>query len=378
MRKLIHKLLLSNLFSMNHTNFLKKSGVLVLSAVLLSSCSLFGGGVAPEQNVRSMQSKLWGREIKSGNTTGTIAVDMTSPNATTGKAEEVKFSVAANGDFDIATKGDEKLQANLKFDMNTTAPDGTAVSGNVETDLAYLTKRLYINLKTLNLNLPEFEQYKSFIEPFKNNWYFIDTSKANNPVTAEVSVENKLTPEQEAKIKEILSKTDLFNVTKDLGNTTLNGIEMYHYAVALNKNSIVPFIKEVSTIIDQPFTTTNEKDVTDGLDKINVTGEIWIGVKDNDLYRMNGTIAINDPTAKSTGTIAVDLTLDPNKTVSITAPAGAKDLMEEVGKIFGAPSTDLNTNGNTQIPDKNGNPDIPSNSNIPLDLNMNVDIPQGQ
>jgi len=360
---------------MTPVNHLKQAGVLALTILLFSSCSLFGGGVAPEQNVRSMQSKLWGREMKSGNIMGTLAVDMTFPNAETSKTEQVKFSLATNGDFDIATKGDEKVKVNLSFDLNTKTPEGNPSSGKMAIDLIYLMKKLYLNLKDLQVNLPEFEQYKSFIDPLKNNWYFIDTSKANNPVTAEVSIENKLTPEQEAKIKELLSKTDLFKVTKDLGNTTLNGVEMYHYAVALDKNSIIPFMKEVSPIIKEPFTSENEKEVQDGLQKMDMSGEMWIGVKDTNLYRLMGSIAMNNPSEKSTGTISIDLTLDPNKTVSIQAPAGAKDLMEEVGKIFGAPSTDLNTNGNMQIPDQNGDLDTPSNSDIPLDLNMNVDIP---
>jgi hypothetical protein len=323
---------------MTSINHLKQSGVLAVTILLFSSCSLFGGGVAPEQNVRSMQSKLWGREMKSGNIMGTLAVDMTFPNAETSKTEQVKFSLATNGDFDIATKGDEKVKVNLSFDLNTKTPEGNPASGKMAIDFIYLMKKLYLNLKDLQVNLPEFEQYKSFIAPLKNNWYFIDTSKANNPVKAEVpiSIENKLTPEQEAKIKELLSKTDLFKVTKDLGNTTLNGVEVYHYTVALDKNSIIPLMKEVSLIINEPFTSENEKEVQDGLQKIeNMSGEMWIGVKDTNLYRLMGSIAINNPNEKSTGTISIDLTFDPNKTVSIQAPTGAKDLIEEAGKILG-------------------------------------------
>jgi len=79
----------------------------------------------------------------------------------------------------------------------------------------------------------------------------------------------------------------------------------------------------------------NEKEVQDGLQKMDMSGEMWIGVKDTNLYRLMGSIAINNPSEKSTGTISIDLTFDPNKTVSIQAPTGAKDLIEEAGKILG-------------------------------------------
>lgn len=353
---------------------MKKAGLLLLGLLVISGCSFFGGPTKEQQVMRDMQSKLWGRDMKSGNIAGTVTFDVTQGT------EKMNLTASVNTDFDIATKDSEKAHVTVEFSGNGKAPTGEDLSGKINLELSYVAKMLYLKLSEFAITPEpaELAPMLDMVKSFKGQWYVIDTGiLTGTPGAAEAKTESNVSKDQEAKIKELLGKSDIFKVTKAYANETLNGVETYHYAITIDNANMVKFAKEVSTIMNEKFTSDDEKQMLDGLNKIVLGGDLWIGVKDSYVYKGDLTLTIDNKDQASKGTIGAKFTIDPNKAISVTAPTDAKDLITEINKLS-APTTtteEYNLNGNLEIPgdlNVNGTYDLnslPSDTEPLLDTN---------
>jgi hypothetical protein len=106
------------------------------------------------------------------------------------------------------------------------------------------------------------------------------------------SGQEALSSQSEDQIKNILSNYELYSVAKEFPDEKIGQIEVYHYQVSVNKDVMKKVILEAvkSQVEKQPDSNFDEKSAGESLDKVlkaigEMSGDIWIGKKDNLLYR---------------------------------------------------------------------------------------------
>jgi hypothetical protein len=171
--------------------------------------------------------------------------------------------------------------------------------------------------------------------------------------TMEISEEKQ--KEIEDKIKKITSGKKFFIVKKELADTDIGGVKMYHYIMTLDRKEVkstIPDIvilffdtaKDLNPELFQTMTEEEEydakKDIVDGLNKSfdeffskvgDIDGEVWIGKKDYLLYKVkiDKEIDLNQISEGSEGKIIFKLDTDISnfdKPVLIEEPKGSKPL----------------------------------------------------
>lgn len=311
---------------------LQKAGVLALSTLLLAGCN-WGQPAAPGQPsgsqesptavLRTMQAKIQDREMKSGGVKGTLMFDFASND---GKG---KFSVGVDSEFDVGTKGKEKVKLALDLSGEGTSSDLSG-KGNIKAELVVLeeVKTLFlklIELKATSEKEPALQsQIDLMTQQYMGQWWKFPVPEGSSMFGYE-TMNSNMNADQEAKIKDLVQRTDFFNVTKDYGVEKVNGVDTYHYGVELNVDNTINFAKEVSKIMGETFTATDEQEMRDGLKKVTLAGELWIGVQDKFVYKGKLDVNVNDPEQNTQMTVSGEMTLDATKAVSISEPAGAKD-----------------------------------------------------
>ncbi len=315
-----------------------KTGIALMSVVLLSGCSLFGGqpqggspssptagGDSPASVLRAMQAKVQDREMKSGNVAGKVNFDFTDA---TGKGS---FSMDVNADFDVTTKGKEAAAVKLAVagEANTLQFTG---KGSASADFAILeeAKMFFARInevKATSDKEPMLQtQIDMMMQQYVGTWWKFPIPEGSSPFSGAMG-SSTVPADQEAKIKELVKTSDLFKVTKDYGTESVNGVNAYHYGVEVDADGMVKFAREVAKITDKPFTSSDETEMRDGLKKVNLAGEVWIGVEDKFVYKAKLSVDIDDTATGMKGKITGELALDSKKKVSITAPADAKEFI---------------------------------------------------
>ncbi|OGF31688.1 hypothetical protein A2533_04770 [Candidatus Falkowbacteria bacterium RIFOXYD2_FULL_35_9] len=164
-----------------------------------------------------------------------------------------------------------------------------------------------------------------------DDWYKFDL----NSLGSEAPVDEQGTELSSAdlrKIKSLVSKTQFFQIVEDLGQTDLNNINTYHFRLKLNKSEIKQFLIKLNKIVDnEQLTTDEEADLEASLTKWEkFEPEVWIGVDDKLLYRVELGTNIDDPDSSISRVDAALNFSKYNKKVDIDVPATAKpfDLAE--------------------------------------------------
>lgn len=355
---------------MNQRTFLKRVGMIFGTLLLLGGCTWFGaqpqgqpGTSAEQQVMREMQAKIQDREMKSGNVTGKVSLDLK------GK-ESGKFTISVDSDFDVAKKGDEKVKLTLAAEGEMNA-QGVSGKGNAKLDFDVFPKTIYLNLGEIKVDSDKDPTLKQtvdmMISPYVGQWWKMDLPEGVNPFETTSAQNSNVTPDQEAKIKELVKKSDFFTVDKNYGNEKINGVDTYHYGIKLNEDGMVNFAKETAKIMEKPMSADDEKKMREGLKKMKLEGELWIGVQDKYIYKTNLTVAAKDEEQNMDMNFKFELTLDPNKSVSITEPSGAQDLMTALAPLMMGPGAV--PGGSTETPTY---PEF-DNSNFNFnDLDMNA------
>lgn len=304
-------------------NIYKLSIALVLGlTTMLSGCSLFmSDSRSPEQILQDMMIAF--TDVES------YAFDI----------QDAKIQVSTpegSGDFNMSAAG-KMAQRGREFDMNigvSGKADLEGESGNLAVDLGMINiagedqDQLYIKLNELKLPA-EIEQEAGFfmlaIKGMQGQWYGMPPTMLPTDMGALKGSEDA---EKREKIKELIKKYQLFNVSKDHG--TEDGLR--HLEVKLNVKDFVKYMREAVQIMAETNDLPDMEDMSDAEIDEAMKGfeynlHFWIDM-DNSLANKVTLNASGDKEG-TTFELVLDANMsDYNADQGISAPAESKSIME--------------------------------------------------
>jgi hypothetical protein len=200
-----------------------------------------------------------------------------------GTSDVNSTEIQAEGDMDW--QGDElKHDGNLRIKAQV---EGEAL--DFDLDLRSLEQTTYLRL----IKAPVLGTLD--LTTMLNKWYKFNYKQ----VMAAEDPEDQLTSEQIKQLRQLMSNTKFFDLIEDLGKENLDGTQVYHYKVRLNKENIKQFVLQVHEITEgQSMPADDVAELDQKLDGLrNDQGELWVGVKDSYLYRAKGSADFNHRTA---------------------------------------------------------------------------------
>ena len=264
---------------------------------------------------------------------------------------EVK-SLEYNGEFKMSSE-DEKIDMDIDFsggtdENNINNPLGYFLIGfnlvNTENDLKYtgdLEWRTIDNVDYLKLDYqsevanPEIKKY---LDVINDQWIKMDKETDVEDFDLGMfneelgSWQDKLTEEQQEKIKELNQKYQIMKVSEIMADTTVEGVAVYHYRYMIDIAEMEQMINELDQVLSPELNPYRNPSMDDAE---NLTGEIWIGKTDLLPYKM--TVEMDEIMEATDATI--DFTMyfkNFNQPLTIEAPATAKtidEIAEEMEEI---------------------------------------------
>ncbi len=220
-----------------------------------------------------------------------------------------------------------QFSASLSSDVET--PLGAAGSTLVGFESRYIAKIAYIKLTTL----PNFGLFDlSFLT---KQWIKIDLGAMQKEFAPSLDSEvpqNGLTAEQIQQIKDATAKAKLFTVVATLAGEKIEGNDMFHYKIALDKVAMKQWLQTVKKIVDtKEFTAEESKSLDEALAAVDLTNnEIWISKKDFLPYKVLTVTSVKDA-SKADMTTNITTTLyfkNYNQPIVVETPTSSKTFEE--------------------------------------------------
>lgn len=304
---------------------LKFVTLIVIVTVSFSACSWFGGG-EEEANVQYGEDVQEGisnlTKVKSASYDLTLSGKVESDNPDVDGYETMDLLLSFTGAYD---NGD---RANPKFSMEL-AVAGSADDGAEEKaygELRLINNSLYFVLSQLTDFAGEIPE--GMVEPFIGKWWSVplppEYMSSFNTYSGDQS---EMTPE-EKELTELFENTKFLTDVEYRGEEDVNGAMSSHYKGTLDKEAIVNFViasgKIMGTLSKQDIETTKES-MTEGLEKIEMSGDIWIGKDDKIARKWQGNFAYENSKADLSVDFDVTYTVDNlNEPVVLEAPENSE------------------------------------------------------
>jgi len=355
----------------------EKSLIRVISEIILAIILIIfiGGGVSlaariwdplwnpfrpePEKMIEKMSKRM--EELKTFHSEIKIDFEAKSEEGEE-KGYDFKMAILTGTDIDNTDSQNPKSAGNFEATINLAGMQ-FFLTGENKT----IGKESYLKLTTipaLPFLQPFFQLMGINLSALEGQWIKTDRESAKSlleslgiPITPEMEEETK---EGEAKEEETIERLQallrdkkLYIVKEEYPDEKIRGVSNYHYLVALNKEEIKNLLPELfKTIRDYtagtspiPFDEEEfEKGLEETLPKLDeffekigeITAEIWIGKKDNYLYKIKAEKEIDlsqfeeaAETAKGTIIIKVDIDFSNlNQPVKIEVPKDFKTFEE--------------------------------------------------
>ena len=270
------------------------------------------------------------------------------------KREEHKVSMSGFSiafDQDIDNRDLENLRSAGNFSI-ITSEEGDQISFNGETIAIKNTS--YLKLTTM----PPREVIGADLSLLKNQWIRSNRNDFMSFLTFltggwSPEIEEEIAPlekQQERIIKEFQKafvSDSSYSIKQELKTEKINGQKTYHYLASLKqeatKNLIIEIIKGMVSFPDgqRAFPESELVEISQQLNEYlykhgEVEVEIWIGEKDNLLYKLEMTKEINfdnDREEKMIVHIVAEFS-DFNQPLNIVAPNEFKSFKETIGKLY--------------------------------------------
>lgn len=309
---------------------MKKAGLLsgiVLSALfltLLAGCTAGQPQKPAEQVIKDGLSNL--SSVTSAKYDLSMKGDVTAEN--TGK---MNFDLAINGGFDVKMMKEPKIT----FKMVVKANDNTGKGGNADLEMRLNKDMLYFIVSDLNAgkDMPLPTELTSL---FKRWWSFAIPAEMmeelGTSATSETSAE---TPEQ-AKIRKMFEESNLFTKPVFVGSENVGGKSSYHYTVTVDKPGMIAFFKKAAEEQGQTVSEEEMKKAEEQFQKMDMTGDIWIGSQSGVMTQMKGALKMTGTGDEPSGTVNFSFTLsDINKGYTVTIPAPTEEFtMDKIAPLI--------------------------------------------
>jgi hypothetical protein len=293
----------------------------------------------------------------------------------TEKMKEVKtLHTDLNAELNIKNESEYSIKGKFWADGDNSDPKNLKSVGGMDINFAGEGMQFFLGLETKQIGetsyiklttipaLPLIADYLAMIginlNEIKNQWIKTDKESLKKLLGEEYYEKlMKEQKEQEKKqttmveeFKKIIENKKFYLVKKELPDEKLGDKKVYHYLVVLNIEEIKKIIPEIMNIVLQekePSSLSKVqieemlKQINDFFDKVGeLSGELWIGKRDNLLYRFKGekVFDLSNFAEGEKGTILIKLNIDLskfNQPVSIEAPGQYKNLDEILSPLLG-------------------------------------------
>ena len=306
-----------------------KKKMLVMAGIIALALCLVGGGVyayfqltipSPEDVLHRMMQNNSSVESFS------VAVEGKAQNASLNS----KMNMNVSGDVDMRDNNSPKYLVRIKGDGGSGA-SLVVVDGEV----IYRDKTAYFKVN------PGTSFGPFSLNMISNQWFKIDPQNdlaSSSPVAGfGVNIpDNKLsiTPEQTAKIKDMVKNAYFFKDVTTLPSEDVGEIGTYHYGFKPDAAALMNFTKNMGSILN--VSSTAESILPSEVDTMqqsfaSTTWEIWVGKKDFLLRKL--LVRRDDSSASMAFTLLMS---NYNAVLEIPVPADAKPIQEVLQSIFGA------------------------------------------
>jgi hypothetical protein len=327
---------------------LKKTTALLvagLAVVTLSACEFnpFGGGSADD--LQESWKKL--DEINSA------AFDAELTLAATSDGENVSGEITAAGVFDGDTDNPQ-FSVDTDITMDAGAQGGVSVSDLM---LRTLGTKMYVMIGGLDLgDMEGAADIMAMVEPYLGQWFFLDgnderlqqyieSAGAMTGVDVNVDTEQaELTPEQIAKLNDIVARNYPLRDVERTGSETVSGVasDIYGFGgIDYEKlwDLMVELNREFGDAEAEQLTDADKQEFLDAMQDLVVTGTVAVAQGDGLIRRM--TVDMNYEKDAEKLDVGMTLTLDEvNQDVSVEEPQDAEDLMtyieNAINSMFGS------------------------------------------
>ena len=266
-----------------------KKIAIICTALFLSFGLLLGGGIFAYITYFPSPEIVLARAFQNAINTKTVQYSLDlSVEANTKDDSSTAFNgsydLSVNGSYDRIDPNNQKSNSEAKLKLllnNQPAINGTlTINGTLESRT--IGNDLYFNV----IDGP------AQIDNIKNQWikYVLTDNETVKAVQdeAKTSTEKKITTDQKKKLDNQLSK--IAKISKVYSDDKIDNMDTYHYQYQVNQLELAKYTELYQEIYkDKPALNDNEKEdlIKQSKDLPSVTGEIWIGKKDFNLYRMN-------------------------------------------------------------------------------------------
>ena len=306
----------------------RKKIIIICSALFLTFSLILGGGIFAYITYFPSPEIVLSRAVLNTLNTKTVQYSLDlSVEANTKEGSSTapngNYDLSVNGSYDRIDQNNQKSisEVKLKFLQN----NQPTINGALESRT--IGNDLYFSVT----------DGPTEIDNIKNQWikFVITDNETVKAVQdeAKTSTEKNITPDQKKKLDNQLSK--IAKISKVFSDDKIDNMDTYHYQYQVNQLELAKYAALYQEIYkDKPALSDNEKEdlIKQSKDLPTVTGEIWIGKKDFNLYRMN--LNYNLTKDSSDYKVKLDLKLkNYGQPVQVNMPEKSKTF-EEVFKSF--------------------------------------------
>jgi len=279
-------------------------GILASSLLIIGAgCSLLQPGLpdgkTPEQVISDamINQKNFDKGVFEMNVSGDVNGEVD------GEKKNVKGTVVMDGTAD-------KDQSTLGFTLKV---DGTADDQSLKADMELRVNSdgVFAHIKELEISEEEIQtMVDEFLKDYMGIWV-------------------KLSFMQPADLMEV-GELDLdidepaeepFNPFTDIqykGTKNILGLNSYHFTAKLDEEAILAYMKKKGE---------RTGDAEEALEAMDFVGDIYVGVDDNVITGVSGTLTFDDPEVD--GTVTMDIKFNPTKADTVETPKHEREITEE-------------------------------------------------
>lgn len=235
----------------------------------------------------------------------------------------INFS-GATTDYNTPGKAKSRFSINFRPDINQSKAMALGLEIISEDKLAYLRLTSLPELGTINLDFLKNQWVKISPDSLKS-----DLGLERTPATSSAS---SLIAERIAKLETLLKSSDIFQVSGQLPDENIDGLDSYHYQLSVNRDNLQKFLIAASEIAsDKKMTAAKQAELQKAIAQADFSNlEIWVSKKEHIPTKLFLAIDIKEADGSASGK-KMSLTLlfkNFNQPIDIQAPESFKTVQE--------------------------------------------------
>jgi len=176
----------------------------------------------------------------------------------------------------------------------------------------------------------------------KNQWVKISPDSLKSDLGLEdepaASSTKSLLTDKIIKITSLFKTANIFSVGTQLPDENINGVDSYHYQLAVNRDKLLKFLIDASEIANSKKVTEAERtEVVDALAKVDFSNlEIWVDKKEylpTKLFLTINSLGVDGQASDKKASLIISFK-NFNKSLEIKAPESSKSIQEMLGQFF--------------------------------------------